>query len=205
MAPSTARILNGTSATTRSSTTPAAPRRSPARPARSTFTREISSRSTPACGRPRRSSPTNSAITFRCGPSSMSTTTTRSSTKSSGRVRRAEPAAEKVAGPGSRSDPSTKGAARWSCLNRRTLQVAGFRGRQEESGCNGHFESACYPPLPLFDQHGDCLAAKPRPGNVHSAGDWDELLLPEIERRQSESWTGEHRRTDRENSAHNTP
>jgi hypothetical protein len=30
------------------------------------------------------------------------------------------------------------------------------------------------------------LAAKLRPGNVHSAGDWDELLLPEIERQQAE-------------------
>ena len=31
---------------------------------------------------------------------------------------------------------------------------------------------------------GDCLAAKLRPGNVHSAEDWEELLLPEIERQQ---------------------
>jgi hypothetical protein len=30
------------------------------------------------------------------------------------------------------------------------------------------------------------LAAKLRPGNVHSAEDWDELLLPETERRQAE-------------------
>ena len=29
------------------------------------------------------------------------------------------------------------------------------------------------------------LAAKLRPGNVHSAEDWDELLLPEIERQQA--------------------
>jgi hypothetical protein len=35
-------------------------------------------------------------------------------------------------------------------------------------------------------RHGDCLAAKLRPGNVHSAEDWDELLLPEIERQQAE-------------------
>jgi hypothetical protein len=31
---------------------------------------------------------------------------------------------------------------------------------------------------------GDCLAAKLRPGNGHSAEDWEELLLPEIERQQ---------------------
>jgi hypothetical protein len=29
------------------------------------------------------------------------------------------------------------------------------------------------------------LAAKLRSGNVHSAEDWDELLLPEIERQQA--------------------
>ncbi len=41
-------------------------------------------------------------------------------------------------------------------------------------------------PLLLFNQHGDCLAAKLRAGNVSSAEDWDELLLPEIERQQGE-------------------
>ncbi len=55
-------------------------------------------------------------------------------------------------------------------------------GQQEGSAYNGHFESVCYHPLLLFNQYGDCLAAKLRPGNVHSAENWDELLLPEIER-----------------------
>ena len=59
-------------------------------------------------------------------------------------------------------------------------------GQQEGSAYNGHFESVCYHPLLLFNQHGDCLAAKLRSGNVHSAEDWDELLLPEIERQQAE-------------------
>ena len=59
-------------------------------------------------------------------------------------------------------------------------------GQQEGSAYNGHFESTCYHPLLLFNQHGDCLAAKLRPGNVSSAEDWDELLLPEIERQQGE-------------------
>jgi hypothetical protein len=57
-------------------------------------------------------------------------------------------------------------------------------GQQENSAYNGHFESTCYHPLLLFNREGDCLAAKLRPGNVHSADDWDELLLPEIERQQ---------------------
>src|SRR5664280_1797424 len=57
-------------------------------------------------------------------------------------------------------------------------------GQQENSAYNGHFESTCYHPLLLFNAEGDCLAAKLRPGNVHSAKDWAELLLPEIERQQ---------------------
>jgi hypothetical protein len=57
-------------------------------------------------------------------------------------------------------------------------------GQQENSAYNGHFESTCYHPLLLFNSAGDCLAAKLRPGNVHSADDWEELLLPEIERQQ---------------------
>ena len=59
-------------------------------------------------------------------------------------------------------------------------------GQQEHSAYNGHFESTCYHPLLLFNWEGDCLAAKLRPGNVHSADDWDELLLPEIERQQKQ-------------------
>ena len=59
-------------------------------------------------------------------------------------------------------------------------------GQQEGSAYNGHFESVCYHPLLLFNQYGDCLAAKLRPGNVHSAENWDELLLPEIERQQAD-------------------
>ena len=57
-------------------------------------------------------------------------------------------------------------------------------GEQEQSAYNGHFESTCFHPLLLFNREGDCLAAKLRPGNVHSAEDWEELLLPEIERQQ---------------------
>jgi hypothetical protein len=38
--------------------------------------------------------------------------------------------------------------------------------------------------LLVFNREGDCLAAKLRPGNVHSAEDWEGLLLPEIERQQ---------------------
>src|ERR1022692_1674476 len=57
-------------------------------------------------------------------------------------------------------------------------------GEQEQSAYNGHFESTCYHPLLLFNREGDCLAAKLRPGNVHSADGWEDMLLPEIERQQ---------------------
>ena len=59
-------------------------------------------------------------------------------------------------------------------------------GQQEGSAYNGHFESVCYHPLLLFNDHGDCVAAKLRPGNVSSADDWEELLVPEIDRQQAE-------------------
>jgi hypothetical protein len=59
-----------------------------------------------------------------------------------------------------------------------------LHGEQEQSAYNGHFESTCFHPLLLFNRDGDCLAAKLRPGNVHSAEGWEVLLLPEIERQQ---------------------
>ena len=56
-------------------------------------------------------------------------------------------------------------------------------GEQEQSDYNGYFESTCFHPLLLFNREGDCLAAKLRPGNVHSADDWDELLRSSDSRR----------------------
>ena len=67
-------------------------------------------------------------------------------------------------------------------------------GQQEGSAYNGHFETVCYHPLFLFNDDGDCLAAKLRPGNVSSANDWDELLVPEIERQQAQGNRGLPRR-----------
>lgn len=59
-------------------------------------------------------------------------------------------------------------------------------GAQEGGAYNGHFASVCYHPLFLFNEYGDCLAATLRPGNVHSAEDWSDLLVPEIDREQAE-------------------
>ena len=52
-------------------------------------------------------------------------------------------------------------------------------GEQEQSAYNGHFESTCYHPLLLFNGRETVSVAKLRPGNVHGAEDWEEVLLPE--------------------------
>ena len=58
-------------------------------------------------------------------------------------------------------------------------------GAQEQTAHNGHFESVCYHPLFVFNQDGDCLAATLRPGNVHSADGWEQILFPVMERSQA--------------------
>ena len=55
-------------------------------------------------------------------------------------------------------------------------------GNQEGSAYNGHFISRCYHPLLVFNQYGDCEGATLRPGNVHSAEGWRDLLQPIVER-----------------------
>jgi hypothetical protein len=81
-------------------------------------------------------------------------------------------------------------AERWDRSDRMVLDMdsseSAVHGQQEGSAYNGHFESVCYHPLFLFNDHGDCLAAKLRPGNVSSADDWEELLVPDIDRQQAE-------------------
>jgi hypothetical protein len=67
--------------------------------------------------------------------------------------------------------------------------VSPVHGAQEQSAYNGHFESVCYHPLFVFNQDGDCLAATLRPGNVHSAGGWDKVLLPVIDRYRTRGQT----------------
>jgi hypothetical protein len=55
-------------------------------------------------------------------------------------------------------------------------------GEQEGSAYNGHFRCRCYHPLFCFNQYGDCEGAMLRPGNVHSADRWRELLEPIVRR-----------------------
>ena len=49
-------------------------------------------------------------------------------------------------------------------------------GEQEGAAYNGHFECVCYHPLFCFNHFGDCEGAILRPGNVHSAERWREVL-----------------------------
>src|SRR5919112_1210048 len=55
-------------------------------------------------------------------------------------------------------------------------------GEQEGSAYNGHFGCTCYHPLFVFDQFGDLERCALRPGNVHRAAGWREVLEPGIAR-----------------------
>ena len=55
-------------------------------------------------------------------------------------------------------------------------------GQQEGSTWNGHFRCTCYHPLFVFNQFGDLERCTLRPGNVHSAEGWREVLEPVIAR-----------------------
>ena len=60
--------------------------------------------------------------------------------------------------------------------------VSPTHGEQEGAAYNGHFGGTCYHPLFLFNQFGDLERCSLRPGNVHSADGWREVLEPVVER-----------------------
>ena len=60
--------------------------------------------------------------------------------------------------------------------------VSPTHGEQEGSAYNGHFGCTCYHPLFLFNQFGDLERCSLRPGNVHSADGWRDVLEPVVER-----------------------
>ncbi len=55
-------------------------------------------------------------------------------------------------------------------------------GDQEGTAYNGHFGCSCYHPLFLFNHLGDLERCSLRPGNVHSADGWRDVLVPVVER-----------------------
>ena len=53
---------------------------------------------------------------------------------------------------------------------------------------NGHYQSTCYHPLFVFNQFGDLERCALRPGNVHSADGWEDVLKPVILRYRGRVW-----------------
>ena len=62
--------------------------------------------------------------------------------------------------------------------------VGPAHGEQEMSVWNGHYACTCYHPLFVFNQFGDLERCALRPGNVHSADGWDDVLKPVVARYQ---------------------
>ena len=60
--------------------------------------------------------------------------------------------------------------------------VSPTHGEQAGTAYNGHFGCTCYHPLFLFNQFGDLERCALRPGNVHSADDWESVLKPVVVR-----------------------
>jgi len=60
--------------------------------------------------------------------------------------------------------------------------VSPTHGDQEGTAYNGHFGCTCYHPLFLFNHMGDLERCRLRPGNVHSAAGWRDVLEPVVER-----------------------
>ena len=60
--------------------------------------------------------------------------------------------------------------------------VSPTHGEQEMSVWNGHYECTCYHPLFVFNQYGDLERCALRPGNVHSADGWQNVLEPVVAR-----------------------
>jgi hypothetical protein len=60
--------------------------------------------------------------------------------------------------------------------------VSPTHGDQEGTAWNGHFDCSCYHPNFLFNQFGMLERCALRPGNVHSADGWRDVLDPVIAR-----------------------
>jgi hypothetical protein len=70
---------------------------------------------------------------------------------------------------------------------------------------NGHFQSKYLPPLFVFNQFGDLERCAPRPGNVHSADGWEDVLKPVLARYSAETRPSITRRRFRADAAFAIP
>ena len=78
-------------------------------------------------------------------------------------------------------------------------------GDQEGSAWNGHFQKKCMHPLFVFNQFGDLERCALRPGNVHSADDWEDVLKPVLARYSAEARPSIIRRRFRADAAFAIP
>jgi hypothetical protein len=78
-------------------------------------------------------------------------------------------------------------------------------GDQEGSAWNGHFQSKCLHPLFVFNQFGDLERCALRPGNVHSADGWADVLRPVLSRYSAEARPSIRRRRFRADAAFAIP
>jgi hypothetical protein len=78
-------------------------------------------------------------------------------------------------------------------------------GEQEGSAWNGHFQSKCLHPLFVFNQFGDLERCALRPGNVHSADDWEDVLKPVLARYSAKARPSITRRRFRADAAFAIP
>lgn len=78
-------------------------------------------------------------------------------------------------------------------------------GDQEGAAWNGHFQSKCLHPLFVFNQYGDLERCALRPGNVHSADGWEDVLKPVLARYSAEARPSITRRRFRADAAFAIP
>src|SRR6056297_1234857 len=78
-------------------------------------------------------------------------------------------------------------------------------GDQEGSAWNGHFRSKCLHPLFVFNQFGDLERCALRPGNVHSADGWEDVLKPVLARYSAKARPSITRRRFRADAAFAIP
>jgi hypothetical protein len=78
-------------------------------------------------------------------------------------------------------------------------------GDQEGAVWNGHFQSKCLHPLFVFNQFGDLERCALRPGNVHSADGWEDVLKPVLARYSAEARPSITRRRFRADAAFAIP
>ncbi len=78
-------------------------------------------------------------------------------------------------------------------------------GDQEGAMWNGHFQSKCLHPLFVFNQFGDLERCALRPGNVHSADGWADVLRPVLARYSAEARPSITRRRFRADAAFAIP